>query len=81
MSGISCIQGLLAEVSNFFGAPAMNHLRGEESETGMLMLGVVPREELLAEAPGMEQRTETGPGNSGRYFRVLNLALGERIVV
>jgi hypothetical protein len=32
---------------------AVNHLWGQQSETGMMMLGVVPGEELLAKAPGM----------------------------
>jgi len=73
VSGISRVEGLLAEVANFLGALIMHDRRSRQPETGVMMLGVVPGEELLAKAPGVVQRTEARrSGNSGRYFSVLN---------
>ena len=41
---------MLTEVADLLGTSGMHDLRGQQPETGVMVLGVVPGEELLAEA-------------------------------
>ena len=78
--GVGYSKRLLAEVADLFGALAVDHLRGKQAQTGMMMLRVVPREELLAKTAGMLQGAEA-LRKVRPIFQRLELALGERIVV
>src|ERR1039457_628311 len=44
------IQRVLTEIADVPGALGVHDLRGQQPETGVMVLGVVPGEELLAEA-------------------------------
>jgi hypothetical protein len=70
MRRVSGVKGLLAKRADLLPALAMNHLRGQQPEPGMVMLGVVqvkkPRQKLRASC-----KDPNRSGNSGRYFTVL----------
>ena len=70
----------MTEIADLFGALAVDHLWSQQSETGMMMLSVVPGEELLAKAPGMVQGAEA-VWKLRPILQGLKLAFGEGIVV
>jgi hypothetical protein len=52
------IKNSLPIFDNLFCPSIMDILRGEESDSGMIMFGVVPAEEFLGERPGVFDTTE-----------------------
>jgi hypothetical protein len=70
--------GLIGRVEDYLparhyglGFPELNHRRGEQANSGMAMLLVVPVEELLTESAAVLRQPKRS-GNSGRYFMVRN---------
>ena len=60
---------------------AVVHLvRGHEADPGMVMVPIVPVEELAAETPGILDAAEAF-GEARLIFQGLEVAFGERIVV
>ena len=49
MGGVCRVKGLLAGLANLFGPLVVHDLRSQQPETGLMVLGVIPGEELPAE--------------------------------
>ena len=47
------VQNCLPFFDNLFGHSIVDIFRGQETDAGMVMLGIVPTEEILAEKPGI----------------------------
>ena len=62
------------------GEPVVHIVRREQPEPDVMMLGVVPREEVAAEAAAVFERAET-VREVGPILQGLELRLGEWIVV
>ena len=58
MNAVSGVQHGLALFDGSGRESMVNHGQGEQAESAMAMLLVVPGEELLAEGPGVLQRAE-----------------------
>ena len=74
------LKGPPALVQHALGSMVMDMVRGEHSDPGMAMLGVVPGEERSAEGDRGGDVVEA-PGEAGVVLQGLELRLGERVVV
>ena len=63
-------QNSLALADDLIGPAVVKDLGHEQADVAVMVLGVVPRKESLAEGACVLDRTEAS-GNSGRYFKVL----------
>lgn len=70
----------LALGDNVIGAAVMQDFRCQEADAGVMVLGVVPGEEDLAEAAGVLEGAEA-IGELGRVLQGFELAFRERVVM
>ena len=80
MRGVSDVERLLTQVADLNGALAVDYFGRQQSETRMMVLGVVPGEEVLAKVPGMQLGAEAF-WKLRSILQGLELALREWIVV
>ena len=74
-------QGLFPLLQHGVGTAVMDVIGCEHGDSAMAVLGVVPREERPAEGDGGVDIVESPGGRPGWYFRVLNWASGEGVVI
>ena len=74
------IEGLLAGGMNGVGLAVMNLVRGHQTDPGVVMVLIVPVEELTAEAFGVLDAAET-LWEARLILQCLEVAFGERVVV
>ena len=70
----------LAGGVNGIGLAVMHLVRSHEADPGMVMVPIVPVEELAAETPGILDAAEAF-GEARLIFQGLEVAFGERVVV
>ena len=72
------VEGLPADLSstleNDLSLAVVDDLGRQQADAGVSVLGVVPAEEVLAEALGPPRCEAKRSGKPGRYLRVLNCA-------
>ena len=73
-------KGAFALFEDLLGSTVMDVLGGEHRDSGMSMLGVVPREEGAAET-GRDGDIFEPPGEAGMVLQGLELCLGEGVVI
>lgn len=62
LSGVRGVEDVGALVGDGVGEAIVSHGRGEQANTAVPMLLVVPGEELVQEVPGMRKRGEVAAG-------------------
>jgi hypothetical protein len=73
------IEGLLARGVDGLDLAVMHLVRGHEADPGVMMILVVPVEELAAEGPGIGDAAKAA-GKARLVLQGLEVALGERVV-
>ena len=73
-------QGLFTLLQHGVGTAVMDVIGGEHGDSAMAVLGVVPREERLAEGDGGVDIVES-PREAGMVLQGLELGLGEGVVI
>jgi hypothetical protein len=80
MSGVGCGQHPAPRLDALLGKPVVDLVGREQAEARVVVLGVVPREEDVAEAARVLDRSEA-LGKLGAVLHRLELRLGEGVVV